>query len=562
MKICQWLRTLRVGWLWLAAAGLVLMIARPAPSGAQSTGTIAGRVIDSNGPVAGAVVRVQTQPESTRTDDDGYFELAVSGAGPFKLTAWAEGYFCAGPVESEIGATDVELLLVAHHTGDNPAYNWLPSRYHADTGENQGCAECHSAQEITLDFTLPVDEWALDAHSQSATNPRFLTMFLGTDIHGNQSPATRYASSRDYGRFPLRPDPSQPYYGPGYKLDFPETTGNCATCHTPAAAVNAPYSTDPTQVSGVLAEGIPCDFCHKIWTVQLEAHTGLPYPNRPGVMSFTFRRPPDDHQFFAGPLDDVAPGEDTFSPLQTESTFCAPCHYGVFWDTLIYNSFGEWLASPYSDPETGRTCQDCHMPRLGATHFALPERGGLERDPQTIFSHTMPGSADVALLENTAELTLAATQQDGVITVTVSVTNTAAGHHIPTDSPLRQIFVVVSAKDGQGTPLVRQGGPVLPDWAGDLAGQPGAYFTKILQETWTEIMPSGAYWNPTRIMEDTRLPALATHTATYTFSAPETGPFTVEARLIFRRAFYELMQQKSWDVPDILMEQAIVRVSS
>jgi hypothetical protein len=36
------------------------------------------------------------------------------------------------------------------------------------------------------------------------------------------------------------------------------------------------------------------------------------------------------------------------------------------------------------------------------------------------------------------------------------------------------------------------------------------------------------------------------------------GP--VEARLIFRRAFYELIQQKGRNVPDILMEQACVDV--
>jgi hypothetical protein len=30
---------------------------------------------------------------------------------------------------------------------------------------------------------------------------------------------------------------------------------------------------------------------------------------------------------------------------------------------------------------------------------------------------------------------------------------------------------------------------------------------------------------------------------------------TVEAHLIFRRAFYDLMQQKGWDVPDMVMEQ-------
>lgn len=547
-----------------ALATAVLPPAPLPPARAQPAGTVAGTVVDADGPVAGATVRVQTTTHATQTDSEGRFVLAVSGDGPFKLTAWAEGYFCVGPVEAEAGATDVELLLVAHNAEDNPAYEWLPSRFHAGQGESQGCAECHSAAGAELTFTLPVDEWQRDAHSQSATNPRFLTMYLGTDVNGNQSPLTRYGYNRDYGRFPLRPDLSQPYYGPGYKLDFSETAGNCAACHTPAAAVNAAYSTDPTQLSGVESEGVPCDFCHKIWDVHLDPAGGLPYPNMPGVLSYEFRRPHDDHQFFAGPLDDVAPGEDTYSALQTESAFCAPCHFGVFWDTVIYNSFGEWLASPYSDPLTGRTCQDCHMPPLGATHFALPEQGGLARDPQTIFSHYMPGAADETLLQNTAELRLVAEREGDQIAVTVEVTNTEAGHHIPTDSPLRQIFVVVSATDAQGTSLALEGGPVLPDWAGELQGQPGDYFAKILQETWTEIMPSGAYWNPTRTVEDTRLAALESRTSTYVFAIPKgarDGAITVEARLIFRRAFYDLMQQKGWDVPDIQMERAVVEVS-
>ena len=165
-------------------------------------------------------------------------------------------------------------------------------------------------------------------------------MYSGTDVHGNQSPPTRYGFNRDYGSFPLRPDLNQPYYGPGYKLDFSETDGNCAACHTPAASVNAPYGVNPTTVTGVAAEGVPCDFCHKVWDVRLAPATGLPYANMPGVLSFEFRRPPEGHQFFAGPYDDVAPGEDTYSALQTESRFCAPCHFGVFWETVVYNSFG------------------------------------------------------------------------------------------------------------------------------------------------------------------------------------------------------------------------------
>ena len=178
---------------------------------------------------------------------------------------------------------------------------------------------------------------------------------------GNQSPNTRYGFHKDYGRFPLRPDPNELYYGPGYKLDFPDTAGNCAACHTPAASVNEPYGVDPREVTGVPAEGVPCDFCHKVWDVRLDSNSGLPFENMPGVLAYEFRRPPEDHQFFAGPLDDVAPGEDTYSPLQTQSQFCAPCHFGVFWGTVIYDSFGEWLHSPYNDPQNGKTCQDCHF---------------------------------------------------------------------------------------------------------------------------------------------------------------------------------------------------------
>ena len=61
-------------------------------------------------------------------------------------------------------------------------------------------------------------------------------------------------------------------------------------------------------------------------------------------------------------------------PCIKESTYCAGCHYGILGGVvvgnmatkggvLVYSSYSEWLDSPYSDKETGKTCQDCHMPR-------------------------------------------------------------------------------------------------------------------------------------------------------------------------------------------------------
>lgn len=533
--------------------------------------TISGVVLGDAGAVPGAVVRVQATANHTTADGEGRFMLEGLGTEkPVTITAWAPGYYIVGE-EASPGDSGVEIHLHPHTSEDNPAYEWLPSQYHPGQGEDQGCAACHSRVGTDLDFDLPVDEWVLDAHSQAATNPRFLTMYTGTDVGGNKSPDTRFATNRDYGRFPLRPDPNEPYYGPGYKLDFPDTAGNCAACHTPAASVNNPYGVDPTSVSGVPAEGVPCDFCHKIWDVRLDASTGLPFANMPGVLSFAFRRPPADHQFFAGPLDDVAPGEDTYSPLQQQSQICAPCHFGVFWDTVVYNSFGEWLGSPYSDPDTGQVCQDCHMPPQGATHFARPDQGGLERGPSTIFSHRMPGAGDVELLQNAVDMDMAAEIQDGQVVVTVTITNDKTGHHVPTDSPLRHMILRVAVTDTNGNPLLQVDGPTIPEWVdigdpekGYLAQLPGTAYAKILEELWTEVTPTGAYWVPTRITQDNRIPAFGRDVTSYVFQTSGTaGPAVIEvhATLVFRRAFIILMDQKGWDVADITMEEQHLTLS-
>ena len=529
------------------------------PACAAPADTIVGNVVDETGaPLAGAVVRVRTTKIETTADLEGQFVLAgLAPEEPVFVTAWIEGYYINGAADILPGE-DVEIVLQPLHTSDDPTYTWLPSRYHPGAGENQGCAECHSSGEA--DNALPVDQWLLDAHANTASNPRFLTMYLGTDIFGNQSPQTRYATARDYGSFPLPPDLEQSYFGPGYKLDFPNIAGNCAACHTPAASVNNPYGVDPTMVSGVAAEGIPCDFCHKIWDVQLNPKKGLPYANMPGVLSYQFLRPPEGHQFFAGPYDDVAPGEDTYSPLQQQSQFCAPCHYGVFWDTLIYNSFGEWLESPYSDPETGQTCQDCHMPTGVEDHFALTGVGGQIRNPETIFSHQMPGASELELLQNAVSLSMQARRENNEIVLSVDIFNDNTGHHIPTDSPLRHLILIVQAADASGNALSLISGPIIPAWGGVgepdegyYAGLPGTIYAKVLEELWTEVSPSGAYWNPTRIVSDNRIAAQETASSSYRFIAPEEGPTMIEVHLVYRRAFIELMEQKGWNVPDIVI---------
>jgi hypothetical protein len=227
---------------------------------------------------------------------------------------------------------------------------------------------------------------------------------------------------------------------------------------------------------------------------------------------------------------------------------------------LIYSSYSEWLDSPYSDPETGMTCQDCHMPVSDANWFVFPERGGLTRDYVQLHNHSMLGAVDETLLQNSVTMVSSAQRNSDQIEVQVSITNDQTGHHVPTDVPIRSMMLVVEALDANGEPLELLQGPMNPAYSGDYGGLPGRTFAKVLRDEWTGEFPTGAYWRPVSVVDDTRLAALATDTTNYVFHAPAGVEITVNVRLIFRRAFYELMQQKGWNDPDILMEHQTIQV--
>jgi len=209
------------------------------------------------------------------------------------------------------------------------------------------------------------------------------------------------------------------------------------------------------------------------------------------------------------------------------------------------------------------------MPSSGGTIFALPESGGEVRDPGTLFSHLMPGASDEALLQNALTMEVNAFLEDDHIIVEVTLLNDKTGHHIPTDSPLRHLLLLVGAQGPDGKSLTLVEGSTLPDWAGEgdpesgyFAGMPGKAYAKVLKKLWTEISPTGAYWNPTSIVSDNRLAAFERDTTQYRFEAPSSGVVDIDVRLFFRRAYIDLMDQKGWDIPDILMEQSLLSLDT
>lgn len=525
--------------------------------------TISGIVTDHLGPVAGAHIRIRGGKGVT-TDREGRFALTGQPvAKPFTISAWKEGYYSALIHDIKAPREGLRIKLIRYQTTDNPAYEWM-----SPEGENS-CFKCHP--ELT--------EMSLrDPHMKAARNPRFLTMYEGTDMAGNRSPQTRYrkgSHSWNNTILPQLPDLTKPYYGPGYLLDFPGTTGNCSSCHVPGASI--PNDVDPRTAQGANRYGVHCDFCHKVADVNLNGRTKMPHKNITGVHAMDVRRPfPDDPKrpkLFFGSFED-APPADTYLPLVTESRFCAPCHFGIFWDTVVYNSYGEWLESPYSDPKSGKakTCQDCHMkaPTIfkgkTITNIASSDKRGIERDPATIHSHDMTVGEE--LLRNALSMETKAMLRDGRIEVTVTLENDKTGHHVPSDSPLRHLILIIEAKDSKGTVLKQLSGPKLPDWCGTrkerqghYAGRPGRTYAKLLKEKWTEAFPTGAYWNHTELVSDNRLAAFDRDASIYAFEPPRQGKTTVTVKLLYRRAFIDLMERKKWDVPDILMARHILDVS-
>lgn len=510
----------------LAVSGLALFF-RPVRSAPKTS--VSGSVVSESGaPIEGATVRIQATSNSDTSAADGAFTLTgLSEDVTVTVSAWKEGYYCAKVEGVSSPASGITLTLHPYQTNDNPDYVWV-----APTGENS-CYSCKpGVTQIWLDN---------DAHARSGTNPRFLSLYNGTDINGLVAIA------------------------PGYTLDFPGTAGNCATCHAPAAALDAPFTIDMNLLSSMDRDfGIHCDFCHKVADVYLNPATRLPYDNAPGVISMDVRRPfPDTerYQLFFGTFDDDnVPEEDTYLPLIERSQWCAPCHQFSYWGTPIYQSYREWLESPY--PAMGVECQTCHMPPDGVTTNVAPGFGGVERDPLSIHAHTMPGAGSEELLQTTVSLTLKVEQIGDSIRVYIDIFNYAAGHHVPTDHPGRHMILAVTAIDGQGLPLLKQSGPSLPDWAGDLVGSPGKVYAKVLRDAVSGEYPVVSYWKPSYIVSDNRLPALVSDTSHFVFEAPvSAGQVTVTARLLFRRLFQVQAEERGWDSPEILMEEESTQIT-
>lgn len=150
------------------------------------------------------------------------------------------------------------------------------------------------------------------------------------------------------------------------------------------------------------------------------------------------------HQRFGPPFSETAAAASVFgeghhggavaSRAYEDSAFCKPCHQfepnGFSLNgKLLENTYNEWIESPHA--LQGETCQSCHMPDS---------------------RHQWRGIHDPDTVRNALKLDVDVKHQRKTIEADIRLTNTGAGHYLPTYiTPA--IFVTVRLLDSVGVPV-------------------------------------------------------------------------------------------------------------
>jgi hypothetical protein len=203
----------------------------------------------------------------------------------------------------------------------------------------------------------------------------------------------------------------------------------CLSCHAPTVR----HTKDYAVKEPITAEGVTCDFCHSISSVELDDPTD---PIRLNVGKVKY-----------GPLRHAqSPAHKILdSPLHTHSEFCAACHeYRNRHGVTILGTYSEWKASGYA--KRGKHCQDCHMPLVLGRVVGL----GIKEDtPTSVNLHNISGSHDLERVRGAVKLKLEGTEWfDKRVWVYLKVANEGSGHCFPTGLPMHRAVLEVVLREG------------------------------------------------------------------------------------------------------------------
>lgn len=314
----------------------------------------------------------------------------------------------------------------------------------------------------------------------------------------------------------------------------------CSRCHTPIGVVSGEIPPiDGSEMSDIAKLGVQCDFCHVV--------SGS---NGTGNAPFTVT--PGDTKW--GPFDDARGNyhESEYLELYTQAEYCGMCHLVIHPvnGLVIDDTYSVWKESQYGEENV--VCQDCHMTE-GITEFeANPGRAGSGAPKREhISSHDIVGANTLIPpmfgAENVAEMAVERLQKATTmelsspevasagedVSIDVSITNSGAGHNIPTGvSEIREIWVEVTATDANGNNIYSAG---TVDTDGNIIDGKMIY-NSVLGDSDGEETKS--FWLAESVLEDNRIGPEETVKEQHSFILPENAvyPITVETTLKYRSA--------------------------
>jgi len=204
----------------------------------------------------------------------------------------------------------------------------------------------------------------------------------------------------------------------------------CLDCHAPLVLLNG----DRELAYRHTWEGVTCDICHGLASVDLSGH-GPRQVLEPGPVK-------------RGPFGDApdAPHGVEHSELLRSALACAWCHEYVNPEGVsVLTTYSEWRAS--SRAERGESCQACHMSETDAG----VEDPRLERVVGAkINLHEVPGGHSIDQLNRALGLSIDPRREDDELVVELRLHNKGAGHAVPTGMPGRRVILELAVRSGDG----------------------------------------------------------------------------------------------------------------
>ena len=397
---------------------------------------------------------------------------------------------------SDQAILDVSEYLLSHFSDGKTPVETFPDNasYPSKTSEgfkhyiSKGCAQCHGITKyMEVNVTEKLKAWDIkeaieririhrganietpeidipESDLELMKNP--LLAMQQNDTYkllrhnlGERSPGDVSQFLSKFWQFPIPVQGEPPeYYSKTVTPLTPESCGNCHTKQWEDWKTTRHAVAMGPGVWGQLVGQAPrfiesCSPCHAPLS---EQHQHLPTPQGGHVVNQHYDSQLQSqglacatchirtHQRFGPPFSEIASAASVFgdghhggavvSLAYKDSAFCKPCHQFEengfsLNDKLLENTYNEWLESPHA--KQGETCQSCHM----------PDR-----------RHQWRGIHDPETVRNALKLDVHVTDQRKIIEADIRLTNTGAGHYLPTYiTPA--IFVTVRMLDSVGNPV-------------------------------------------------------------------------------------------------------------